>query len=416
MTSRAGMQYRTHDAKRETGTALPAHEGRGIVGFAMRIGIIGAGHAGVEAALAARQAGAEVVMFSAEPVLPYFRPRLVTVAVGTTAPDEIAMHPAAWYVEKGIDLRIKTPVTSLNVAEKSVVANGATERFDALVLACGSVPLRPSLPGMTATMPAQVLWSLADALAMRARMRPGLRMVVIGGGPIGIESALRATERGAKVVLVERVPRLMPGLLESGASAVLQRNLEVRGVQFFVGESVVSLAHGEKDSVVVALVNGQRLPADLVLLGIGAAPDVKLARAGGLPVGRSVIADANLQAAPGIFVAGDLCEANGRPARGAVKEAAAQGKLAGANAVASVTGGALQPFVPMTLALSLRCNGVELSVAGVPGGVGVFSERMDDGVQPEIYRGVTRRADSVVGVQMIGTREGFDEWAAKVPA
>ena len=378
--------------------------------------VIGAGPAGLRCAESLAKAGQRVTVIGAEPGMPYNRVALSNYLAGDVDAADLVTFSAERLASLGIAFLSGVKVTEIDRAAHMLRTDrGDNLAYARLVFATGSQAIRLPLPG--ADLPGVLLYRTRDEVnTMMDVAQNGGRAVVIGGGPIGIESALRATERGAKVVLVERVPRLMPGLLESGASAVLQRNLEVRGVQVFVGESVVSLAHGEKDSVVVALVNGQRLPADLVLLGIGAAPDVKLARAGGLPVGRSVIADANLQAAPGIFVAGDLCEANGRPARGAVKEAAAQGKLAGANAVASVTGGALQPFVPMTLALSLRCNGVELSVAGVPGGVGVFSERMDDGVQPEIYRGVTRRADSVVGVQMIGTREGFDEWAAKVTA
>jgi NAD(P)H-nitrite reductase large subunit len=379
----------------------------------MRIGIIGAGHAGIEAAQAARQAGAAVTVFSAEAVLPYFRPRLVSVAMGQVAPEAIAMHPASWYEERGIGLRLATPVSDLDVAGRSVVAGGVREAFDALILACGALPICPRLTEEGGVPLIGTLWSMAEAIAIRAQaMR---RVVVIGGAALGVESALRAREQQLDVVLVERLPRLFPLLLGADAAGVVQRQLEERGVTVRTGQTVVAVTASAGGGRLVHLSDGARLEADLVLCCIGAAPNLALARQAGLPVARGILTDGCLQAAPGIFVAGDVCQVGDRPARGAVREAAAQGRLAGANAVAYAVGGALQPFVFSVVPLTVRGGGVEINAAGCPEGAGVAEQRLDDGTNPACFRALTRQVAGgrLTGVQMVGTREGFDALVAE---
>ena len=328
----------------------------------MRIGIIGAGHAGIEAAAAAHTAGADVVVFSDEPVAPYFRPRLVSVAMGQTAPEEIALHPPAWYAARGIVLRRDCAVSALQAADHAVTAGGATERFDALVLACGSQPVRPAFARAAAGLPVFNLWTQREALDIRARVRPGARLVVIGGGLLGVECALRAVAVGAVAILVEQQPCLLPGLLSQGAAAALQQQVSAAGVTVRTGCGVASLAASAAGDIAATLDDGAILEADLVLVCIGAAPRLDLARAAGLATARGVLADTCLQVAPGVFVAGDAAQA-GRPAQGVVREAVAQGRLAGANAAAWAGGKTLQPFVPVPPQVSLRCGSVKVELA-----------------------------------------------------
>jgi len=379
----------------------------------MHIGIIGAGHAGIEAALAARQAGAEVTVFSAEPVLPYFRPRLVAVAMGQAAPDQIAMHPASWYEERGIHLRLATPATALDATARTITADGAPEKFDALVLACGALPRRLCIHGEKPGMPVFTLWSIADALAVRPRVGPGARLIVIGGSSLGIECALRASEQKMRVMIVEQMPRVMALQLGEGAAGFLQVQLEARGIEVHTGRVVASLGASADGAIAARLDDGAVFNADLMLVCIGAAPNLSLARHAGLATARGIQTDACLQAVSGIFAAGDVCQAAGRAARGVVREANVQGRLAGANAAAFVTGGALQAFAPTLVPMTVRCNGTEINAAGqAEGGA---EQRLDDGAAHGVFRAVTRRADSsIAGVQMIGTREGFDELVAQI--
>lgn len=381
----------------------------------MRVGIIGAGHAGVEAAAAARQASAEVVLFSNEDILPYFRPRLVSVAMREIEPAAIAMHPADWYASRGIELRLGTPVSRMDAAARRLKFAGGEETFDSIVLACGAAPVRPVFHGETAATPVFTLWCVRDALAVRERVRPSARAVIVGGGILGIECALRGVAARMQVTVVERVPRLLPLLLGERASALLRRQLEDRAIAVRTGRTVTSITDAAENRAEVRLDDGERLDADLVLACIGSGPNLTLARHSGLPVDRGVLADARLQFGNGCFVAGDVAQADGRPARGAVREATAQGRLAGTNAAVFAAGGAPQPFAFGVVPVSARHGGVEIHATGSAGGPGVFEQRLDDASQPDVYRAITRRDGIIVGVQMIGSREGFDTLAAQIP-
>ena len=376
----------------------------------MQIGIIGAGHAGLEAAVAAQQAGAKVTIFSAEATLPYFRPRLIAVAMGQTAPEEIAMHPAVWYTERGIQLRLATPVTAIDVAARTIEVGGGREKFDALVIACGAVSRRPRFAGEIASTRIFTLWSMDDARAILAHVRPGLRLLIIGGACLGVEAALRACAQKQQVVIVELATRLMPLVLGEQAAGCLRRQLEAKGIGVRTGHAVAAFLQQADGTMGVKLDDGSVLEADVALLCIGAAPNLTLARQAGLATDRGILTDACLQAAPGVFVAGDVCQAAGHAARGAVREAAAQGRVSGANAVASISGEALQTFSPAVVPITVHYAGIDVNVAGHASGEGIREERLDDGTQHQIVRACTRNADGqLAGVQMLGTRAGFDE-------
>jgi NADPH-dependent 2,4-dienoyl-CoA reductase/sulfur reductase-like enzyme len=109
----------------------------------MRIAVVGAGHAGVEAARVAAEAGAEVHLFSAESGLPYFRPRLPAVAFGLEEPQAIQMRPAEWYAKKGICLHLHTAVEAFDGQALELTTGGQTSRFDGIVLATGALPIVP---------------------------------------------------------------------------------------------------------------------------------------------------------------------------------------------------------------------------------------------------------------------------------
>jgi 3-phenylpropionate/trans-cinnamate dioxygenase ferredoxin reductase subunit len=132
----------------------------------MRIGVVGAGHAGVEAAWRASRLGAQVVLFSREPVLPYFRPKVVTLAFGQAELDAIYLRPEQWYREHGIDLRLSSEVAHLDARARIITVGGQEERFDALVVATGPPRFCYPLPGsfpMTSFRP-EDFRRLADCL------------------------------------------------------------------------------------------------------------------------------------------------------------------------------------------------------------------------------------------------------------
>ena len=378
----------------------------------MKIGIIGAGHAGVEAARVATVAGAEVTLFSNESVPPYFRPRLVAVAFGQVAPDAVGIKPVGWYSENRIDLRLNTEVTALNAAACSVTAGGQTYAFDGIVLTAGSKPFLPPFVSTVSESRVLPLWDMAHALMIRDKITKSGRCAIVGGGILGIEAALRAREIGMSVTIIERLDRLMPAQFGCRASSVLLRQLQSKGVDVRLARSVVRV-DAEDSSVRLQLDDGSRLPADVCLVSIGTRPFAGLAAAAGIEIRRGIVVDGTLATSCSrVFAAGDVIECEGIT-RCSVREATAQGKLAGENVVASIRRGPLTRFEPLVLPLSFKSGEFELCALGIPSGDDAEEEVLDVPVD-SAFRALIRRQGQIVGVQMVGTREGLDELARQV--
>lgn len=379
----------------------------------MKIIVIGAGHAGVEAAASARQAGAEVVLFSNERSLPYFRTRLPSVAFGLLAPEAIALHPSEWYAAQGIDLRLDAAVRAIDPIRRTVCSAAGMEAYDALVLAAGAVPLMPAIEGLTPDLPLHTLWSQADAARLRAQACPGRHLVVVGGGILGLEAALRAREANLEVTIVERMSRLMPLQFGTDGSAVIQSTLESIGVQVLTDACLVAVGrHGE--GVRLTLANREPLQADLMLLAIGAQPNLALARAAGIETDRGICVDGRLRtSAPLVLAAGDAAQMGTMP-RCSVRSATIQGRLAGANAAAAAAGTPLQEHDNHEYPVFFKSRELELYAIGKTVSDMLTESRLDDGAQPGRYRAVVKQGAALVGVQMIGTREGFDGLASQL--
>jgi NAD(P)H-nitrite reductase large subunit len=379
----------------------------------MKIAVIGAGHAGVEAAASARQAGAEVVLFSSESVLPYFRPRLPGVAFGQLEPGAITMRPQEWYDARGIELRLEAAVTSIVPRERCVVSRAGSEKFDALVLAWGSVPRLPPVEGLVDGVPNFTLWSMDDALRIRKFVAPGQRLVVVGGGILGLEAALRGREAGMQVTVIECLPQLMPMQFGEAAAGVIRATLEQRGLRILTGTRVLGVA-GQGIGVALQLADGATLEADMVLFATGAQPQVNLAREAGIETVRGICVDAFLQTGcAGIFASGDVAQVGGQ-VQCSARSAAAQGKLAGANAAATASGRTLQAHHLQPYPVFFKSPEIELYVIGRTAGGPLTEERLDDAQDPLRYRCVVKDGTETVGVQMVGTREGFDALSCEV--
>ncbi len=377
----------------------------------MRIGIIGAGHAGVEAARVAREAGADVTLFSAEGVVPYYRPRLVALAFGQAELPAIVQRPAEWYTKQGIDLRLNAPVDAFNAETRQIVSGGQAQSFDGIIVASGAQPVVPPFArdGGPAVLP---LWTVEHARAIRARVHSGGRLVVVGGGILGIEAALRALEAGMTVTIVELMDRLMPAQFGERASAVLLRRLQDRGIHVILGHAITAAA-GDAGSARLTLDDERTLDADLCLVSIGARPDKRLATAAGLDTDRGITVNGFLQTRyPGCFAAGDAIQVAG-VTRCSMKEATTQGKVAGGNLAAFLDGRSMTAYEAETVPLTFRAKDFEIYSIGQPGGVG-YEEHLLEGSTESVIRSLVMKDGIPLGVQMIGSREGFDEYAAAV--
>lgn len=378
----------------------------------MRIAVIGAGPAGIEAALAARKAGATfVTLFSREQVLPYARPKLPEAAFSDGDVSPFAIHPESWYEENGIKLRLDTPVTSLNVDDRVIQTPDGDEVFEAFILAGGANPLKPIIPGLIASPSLYTLWSADDAKKLARHCRRGRTIAIIGGGILGIEAAICAAKAKKQVVLIEKAPRLMSNKLDKEASDLVQKKLESLGVEVLVGTSLLSASQIASKLCLKLDGNNKPIDVDMVVLSVGAKANLSLAQSAGLAVDRGICVDETLQtSAANVYAAGD-CAQFGIASHNCVPAAIEQGRIAGYNAVAALAGG--EPKVCPIRDYPLHYIGKELEIHAW----GQTAERCINAKTVKITTGkkvagslrmkVVRSDGVMAGVQMIGSCEGF---------
>ncbi len=377
----------------------------------MRFGIIGGGHAGVKAAETVQTAGHEAVIYSNENAPPYYRPKIIAYAFRQAKPEELLMHPQAWYAEHGIELRLETPVEAFNADAASILASGREETFDGVILTSGSGPFIPPVTQGEAdrVLP---LWNLADAERIAELAEEGLELVIIGGGILGIEAALRAVAIGIRVTVVERLPRLLPMQFGPNASPILQEVLNAKGIRVIAGGSVTSIRQ-EGQSVRLDLDGMDSLQAGLVLMSVGSRRNVQLPEQAGLHTDRGVLVDETLRASDGlVWAAGDIIQIPGLN-RCSALDATIQGRLAAANMLAALTGGTPTPYKPSDAAVNYKFNDFEVHSVGRVAEEGDREDVVETDEKSCRIR-VLDGAGKTVGVQMVGTGLDFKKWAAEL--
>lgn len=279
--------------------------------------IVGGGLAGASAAEELRALGAQgrVVIVERQSEAPYDHPPLSKgYLLGDMQRDEVFLHPAPWYDEQEIELRLGATATDIDRRGRRVtLADGEVLDYTALMLATGSTARMLPVPGADLGG-VHTLRTLADADALLAAFRLGGSVVVVGAGWIGLETAAAARRHGCDVVVVEPQQTAAQAALGHRIGDVLVGVHRDHGVDFRFGRSAARFADGGSGAVVaVELDDATTVPADVVVVGVGAVPVTTLAEAAGLAVQGSggVDADADLHAEtdPGIVVAGDIAAA-----------------------------------------------------------------------------------------------------------
>ncbi|MGY1635960.1 NAD(P)/FAD-dependent oxidoreductase [Geodermatophilus sp. SYSU D00742] len=273
--------------------------------------IVGAGLAGAKAAETLREEGYDgpVVLLGAEPERPYERPPLSKqYLLGSAERDTAFVHDAGWYAGHDVELRTGVTVTRLDPAGHRVrLDTGEELPYARLLLATGSAPRRLPVPGADLDG-VRYLRTLADADRLRADLTGGgRRVVVVGAGWIGMEVAAAARSLGNEVVVVEPQPAPLSGALGRRLGAVFAQLHRDHGVVLLTSSTVREL-RGDGGRVASVVTDGHAgLPADLVVVGVGAAPRTELAVAAGLEVDDGVLTDETLHtSAPDVFAAGDV--------------------------------------------------------------------------------------------------------------
>ncbi|MGV9858616.1 NAD(P)/FAD-dependent oxidoreductase [Gordonia sp. NPDC003425] len=264
-----------------------------------RVVIVGGGQAGFQAAVSLRQNdfGGDITIVEAGGDMPYQRPPLskAYLDLAKDAGDaSLPFRPESFYERHEIDLRTGCAVDVIERPDSRVrLSTGEAVEYDALVLALGSRPRGLALSGVRASG-VHTLHTVADARAVRAALGSAQRVVVVGGGFIGLEVAAAAITAGCRVTVVEAADRVMGRVVSPELSAFVTGMHEMRGTTVLVDTAVAGLRTDDGHVRGVELVDGSVLPADLVVIGVGVVPNTELARSAGLAVENGIVVDETL--------------------------------------------------------------------------------------------------------------------------
>lgn len=274
-----------------------------------RIVVVGGGQAGAALVAKLRSLGYQgrLTLIGAEPVLPYQRPPLSKkYLLGYMALERLFLRPESFYTENEIEIRAGTTVTAIDTGARTVRMGDEDLPWDKLALATGSKPrcLPDGCGGDLAGV--HYMRTLADADRMAPEFQPGARVLVIGGGYIGLESAAVAALSGLQVTLIEMAPRILARVAAPETSDYFRALHRSHGVDIRESTGLETLI-GEDGRVTGAkLSTGEEIAADLVIVGIGITPDTDLAEAAGLKIDNGIAVDALCRTSdPRIWAAGD---------------------------------------------------------------------------------------------------------------
>ena len=270
--------------------------------------VIGAGQAGASCVAKLRSLGFDggITLIGAEAVPPYQRPPLSKAyLLGDMTLERLFLRPESYYAEHGIDLRLKSWVTAIDTEARTVSMGDETLAYDDLVLTTGSIPRRlpASIGGDLDGV--YVMRDLGDADAMEPEFRPGRRVLIVGGGYIGLEAAAVAAKKGLEVVLVEMADRILQRVAAPETSDYFRALHAGHGVDIREGVGLHRLT-GETRVTGAELTDGTEIEVDFVIAGVGIAPATALAERAHITIDNGIAVDAQGRtSAPGVWAAGD---------------------------------------------------------------------------------------------------------------
>jgi len=269
--------------------------------------IAGAGQAAAQAIISLRHGGygGDILLVGDEPYPPYQRPPLSKkFLAGELEQERLHLRPEQYYREHGVELRLGTRVEAIDRRRHTVTIDGRAVSYGKLILATGSHVRRVPIPGQDLPQ-VHYLRTIDDVRGIQAGFRPGRRLVVIGGGYIGLEVAAVAVTAGLDVTVVEVADRVMARVVGPPVSQFYLQAHQQAGVRFLLGAGVAGI-RSDGAGMTVACTTGTELPADLVVVGVGILPATALAEAAGLECSNGIVVDEFCRSSdPDIYAAGD---------------------------------------------------------------------------------------------------------------
>jgi nitrite reductase (NADH) large subunit len=365
--------------------------------------IIGNGIAGTTAAENIRKNDKEskITIVTDEDLPFYYRIRLNEYISGDITEQDLRAKKDLWYEETGIELRLKTRVVGADAGEKTVITeNNERLPYDHLLIATGSHSFVPPIKGSD-SKGVFAIRNIQDAREIIAYAKGIEKIVIIGGGLLGLEAGNAFLKLGKRVTVVEFFSRLLPRQLDSEGAGRLQTIMEGMGFAFRLGAKTEEI---ESDDMLnaVRLEGGDSLPANMVVVSAGVRPNMELAEPLGLEFDKGIKVDNHLRTTKGdIFAAGDVAEFEGMP-YGIWPAAMEQGKIAGTN----MAGGDVT-YKGTTMANTLKVVGIDLASAG-----DIDAENKHESIvsiNEGSYKKIVLETNQIIGCIMLGDTEGFNK-------
>ena len=299
-----------------------------------------------------------IAVIGDEPRLAYNRVLLSSVLAGETASHDIELRPASWWRDRGVTLKYGCVATEVDIGRRELkIAGEESIAFSKLVLATGSTALRLNVPGAELAG-VHTFRDSRDVDLLLTLAAQKKRVVVIGGGLLGLEAAYGLAKAGAPVTLVHLMDRLMERQLDAPAAELLKSLVERKGIEVLLNANTARF-HGETRVEGVELADGRRIDADAVIFAAGIRPNIALAKEAGISVNRGIVVDDHLQTgAPDVFAIGECAEHHGI-CYGLVEPAYEQARV-----LAQHLSGATASYRGSVVATNLKVSGVSVFSAG----------------------------------------------------
>jgi nitrite reductase (NADH) large subunit len=337
-----------------------------------------------------------IAVIGAEPRLAYNRVLLSSVLAGEVASHDIELKPASWWRDHGVTLKYNTLATEIDIGRRELkIENDESVSFSRLVLATGSTPLRLNVPGGDLAG-VHTFRDSRDADLLLTLAAQKKRVVVVGGGLLGLEAAYGLARAGAPVTLLHLMDRLMERQLDASAAALLKSLVERKGIQVLLGANTARI-HGDIRVEGVELVDGRRIEAEAVIFAAGIRPNVALARDAAISVNRGIVVDDTLETSqPGIYALGECAEHRGT-CYGLVEPAYEQARV-----LARHLAGKPAAYQGSVVATNLKVSGVAVFSAGdFTGGDGREAIVLSD-VRRGVYKKLVIADGRLAGAVLIG--------------
>src|SRR5437764_5741422 len=337
-----------------------------------------------------------IAVIGDEPRLAYNRVLLSSVLAGETASHDIELRPASWWRDRGVTLKYGRAASEIDIGRRELkIAGDESVAFSRLVLATGSAPLRLNVAGADLAG-VHTFRDSRDVDLLLALAAQKKRVVVVGGGLLGLEAAYGLAKAGSPVTLVHLMDRLMERQLDATAAELLKSLVERKGIEVLLNANTARI-HGVTRVEGVELVDGRLIPADAVIFAAGIRPNIALAKEAGIAVNRGIVVDDHLQTgAPDVFAIGECAEHRGI-CYGLVEPAYEQARV-----LARHLAGRDACYAGSIVATNLKVSGVSVFSAGdFMGGDGSETIVLSD-INHGTYKKLVIAGGRLTGAVLIG--------------